>query len=135
MEKKQSKVSSVTANGTWTGKYGLMYKWEVSLENGDQGECMTQKETPPFLTREVADYEIHSREYNGNTYFTIKKVREEFQPGKTFQKDPKTSEQIVRMSVLKAATDLVISEQIKLEEIILYSMKFEAYVKGESEML
>ena len=35
---KKSKVVSVQANGTWEGKYGVMYKYEVAFENGDAGE-------------------------------------------------------------------------------------------------
>ena len=32
---KKSKVKSIQANGTWEGKFGLMYKNEVLFENGE----------------------------------------------------------------------------------------------------
>ena len=35
---KKSTVTRVAGNGTWEGKYGLMYKFEVEMENGDIGE-------------------------------------------------------------------------------------------------
>ena len=35
---KKSKVTNVQASGTWEGKFGLMYKFEVEFENGDAGE-------------------------------------------------------------------------------------------------
>jgi hypothetical protein len=42
---KKSKVKSVQANGTWDGQYGLFYKWEVTMENGDSGQYMGKTET------------------------------------------------------------------------------------------
>jgi hypothetical protein len=32
---KTSKVTNVAGIGTWNGQYGVMYKFEVSFENGD----------------------------------------------------------------------------------------------------
>jgi hypothetical protein len=32
---KTSKVTNVAGIGTWNGNYGVMYKFEVSFENGD----------------------------------------------------------------------------------------------------
>ena len=71
MEKK-SKVNGVSANGTWDSKYGTMYKFEVSFENGDVGEynSKTQDQTK-FVIGQEAEYSITSREYNGNTFYTI----------------------------------------------------------------
>ena len=34
---KKSTVKSVQANGTWEGKFGMMYKFEVEFENEDSG--------------------------------------------------------------------------------------------------
>ena len=42
---KKSKVKSVQANGTWDGQYGLFYKWEITMENGDSGQYMGKSET------------------------------------------------------------------------------------------
>ena len=35
---KKSKVKKVQANGTWEGKFGMMYKFEVEFEDGNAGE-------------------------------------------------------------------------------------------------
>ena len=50
---KTSKVKSVQANGTWEGKFGLMYKFEVVMENGNSGEysCKT-KDQEKFIVGE-----------------------------------------------------------------------------------
>ena len=54
---KKSKVTRVTGNGTWEGNYGLMYKFEVEMENGDIGEYMTKSETQnKFIEGTETDY-------------------------------------------------------------------------------
>jgi hypothetical protein len=39
---KTSKVTNVAGIGTWNGQYGVMYKFEVSFENGDSGQYMSK---------------------------------------------------------------------------------------------
>ena len=34
----QSKIKSIQPNGTWEGRNGLMYKFEIELEDGAAGE-------------------------------------------------------------------------------------------------
>ena len=34
----QSKIKSIQPNGTWEGRNGLMYKFEIELEDGSSGE-------------------------------------------------------------------------------------------------
>ena len=56
---KTSKVKSVQAKGTWEGKFGLMYKFEVVMENGNAGEysCKT-KNQEKFIVGEEVQYEF-----------------------------------------------------------------------------
>ena len=64
---KESKLHSVQANGTWNGTYGLMYKFELLLENGDTGEYSSSKYTSvealPFKAGEVIEYEFKDGTY------------------------------------------------------------------------
>ena len=56
---KKSKVISVQANGTWEGKYGIMYKYEVSFENGDSGEYSSKSENQTkFIEGQETEYEF-----------------------------------------------------------------------------
>jgi len=41
----ESKIKSIQANGTYEGAYGLMYKFEVTLEDGVTGEVSTKSES------------------------------------------------------------------------------------------
>lgn len=55
---KNSKVTSVQPNGTWESKFGLMYKFEISFENGDVGEYSTKnKLQDKFYIGSQTDYE------------------------------------------------------------------------------
>ena len=56
---KTSKVKSVQANGTWEGKFGLMYKFEVEMENGNVGEYSSKtKDQEKFVVGEEVQYEF-----------------------------------------------------------------------------
>ena len=55
---KNSIVKSIQPNGTWEGKYGLMYKFEIGFENGDVGEYSSKnKEQDKFNIGSKTDYE------------------------------------------------------------------------------
>jgi len=55
---KNSKVTNVQPNGTWDGNYGLMYKFEISFENGDVGEYSSKnKLQDKFIVGQQTDYE------------------------------------------------------------------------------
>tara|TARA_B100001094_G_C18103703_1_gene757213 strand:+ start:546 stop:941 length:396 start_codon:yes stop_codon:yes gene_type:complete len=55
---KNSKVVRVTGNGTWEGKFGLMYKFEIEMENGDIGENLSKSQECKFKEGETTDYEF-----------------------------------------------------------------------------
>jgi hypothetical protein len=130
---KTSKVTNVAGIGTWNGQYGVMYKFEVSFENGDSGQYMSKsQEQTKFKVGESAAYTIEGKEFNGQTYYTVKPVmaQQPFQGGggKPYQKDPETEKRITRMSVLKVAGDLVINGQVKLHDLTKVAQIFERYV-------
>ena len=135
MEKK-SKVNGVSANGTWDSKYGTMYKFEVSFENGDVGEYNSKtQDQNKFVIGQEADYSITSREYNGNTFYTIKPVQAQQSFGGGYKKDPETEKRIARMSVLKVASDLVVNGDVKLHDLTKVAIILEQYVeKGTDTM-
>tara|TARA_R100000742_G_C4260180_1_gene77995 strand:+ start:148 stop:603 length:456 start_codon:yes stop_codon:yes gene_type:complete len=58
MSIKKSIVTRVTANGTWEGKFGLMYKFEIEMENGDVGENLSKAEICKFKEGQEAEYEF-----------------------------------------------------------------------------
>ena len=131
---KQAVVASVQGNGTYQGQYGLLYKWEVTFDNGDWGTAMTKEERQStWVVGKEVKYDIQSKEYNGRQYFNVKAVQDKPAGGggAKYAKDPETEKRIARMSVLKAATDLVIAEKLSMGELLIYAEVFEKWVYGE----
>lgn len=73
---KTSKIKSCRFVREWQGQNGTVYYHAVELENGDKGEVGARKQDPEELQpgKELT-YTITSREFRGNTEYTIKPVR------------------------------------------------------------
>lgn len=135
MEVKKSIVTQVAGIGHWDGQYGRMYKFEVSFENGDAGQYLSKvQDQTKFIQGREAEYQ---KETNDKGYVSIKPFAP--QPNYTAKgpvaKDPETGKQIARMSVLKAACDLVVAGKVELHDITHVASIFERYVQtGEDSM-
>jgi hypothetical protein len=140
-QQKRSAVTNVTANGTYNGQYGTLYKFEITFANGDSGEYASKSaDQTKFKVGVETDYTITSKEFKDRIYYKIAPVMA--QPGATQQggftpkpKDPETDKRITRMSVLKVAGDLVINGDIKLHEILAYAQVFEKFVVDGQDTL
>lgn len=136
-QQKRSAVTNVTANGTYNGQYGTLYKFEITFANGDSGEYASKSaDQTKFKVGVETDYTITSKEFKDRIYYKIAPVMA--QPGAAFTpkpKDPETDKRITRMSVLKVAGDLVINGDIKLHEILAYAQVFEKFVVDGQDTL
>lgn len=138
---KRSAVTNVTANGSFDGQYGTLYKFEITFANGDSGEYASKsKDQNKFQVGVETDYTITDRTFKDRIYYKIAPVMA--QPGQTQNsvaqkapKDPETDKRITRMSVLKVAGDLAINGDIKLQEILAYAQIFENYVINGQDTL
>ena len=135
---KTGKVTQIAGAGHYDGQYGRMYRFEISFDNGDSGQYVSKSpEQTKFVMGQDATYTIEAREYNGNTYYTIKPAQtQQFSGGGGgYKKDPETEKRIARMSVLKAAADLCIAGKIDLHSLTNVSQILERYVMtGEDSM-
>ena len=140
-QQKRSAVTNVTANGTYNGQYGTLYKFEITFANGDSGEYASKSaDQAKFKVGVETDYTITSKEFKDRIYYKIAPVMAQPMPqGNSFQqkapKDPETDKRITRMSVLKVAGDLVINGDIKLHEILAYAQVFEKFVVDGQDTL
>jgi len=137
---KTSKVTSVTANGTFNSQYGMLYKFEVHFENGDSGEYASKSQAQTkFVDGQEATYTITSKQWNDRTFYTIKPAMAQAPSvGGGYAskpKDPETEKRITRMSVLKASIDLVTNGNIELRHALSYAKIFEAYVIDGTDLL
>ena len=135
---KRSAVTNVTANGSFNGQYGTLYKFEVTFANGDSGEYASKsQDQQKFKVGNEVDYSISDRRVGDKIYFNIKPVAPQPQAGgfPSKAKDPDTDKRITRMSVLKVAGDLVINGDIELKEILAYAQVFEKFVTDGHDTL
>lgn len=106
MEIKKSKVKSVQPNGTWQGNYGLMYLWEIEMENGDTGQYMSKAEQQNKFTVGVdVEYQWKDGQYpkiKPNTTHISTTAPNSY--NNASKADPR-AESIVSQSSLKAAID------------------------------
>lgn len=124
MEIKRSKVVSVQANGTWEGKFGLMYKSEVAFENGDAGEYSSKtREQQKFVVGQEAEYT-----FTGGNYPKVKPVYQQPQnnPSKGFKKDDNIQKMIVKQSSLKAAVEF--DNECSIEDVLKNAQIFYDWV-------
>ena len=136
---KRSAVTNVTANGTFNGQHGTLYKLEVSFANGDSGEYASKsQDQQKFKVGVETDYILTERKWNDRIFYKIAPAQVQQAPGGGFvakAKDPETDKRITRMSVLKVAGDLAINGDIKLQEILAYAQIFENYVINGQDTL
>ena len=109
---KKSKVTNVQSNGTWEGKFGLMYKFEIEMENGDIGEYSSKsKDQDKFVLGQEVDYE-----FVGGNFPKVKPVYQK--PGfGGFKEDPNRQKLIIRQSSLRSAVEYLKGAEASLEEV------------------
>ena len=126
---KKSKVTSVQNNGTWEGKFGLMYKFEVEFENGDCGEYSSKSQDQ---TKFVADQET-DYEFIDGKFPKVKPVYQKpdfasngFSGG--YKKDDNVQKMIVKQSSLKSAVDYCSKGNCSPSDVIKVAQEFVDWV-------
>ena len=125
---KKSKVTNVQSNGTWDGRFGLMYKYEVGFENGDSGEYSSKSENQnKFIIGEVTEYEFIDGKFP-----KVKPINTFQQTSFSSNTKDNVQEYIVKQSSLKCATDYIIANGGDQNTIIDIAEIFSNWVlKGE----
>ena len=125
MEQKKSVVTNVQSNGTWEGKFGLMYKFEVSFENGDTGEYLSKSENQDkFVVGQETDYQ-----FAGGKYPRVKPVSN-FQSNTSYSNSNSDTSKEIRFAVaFKGAIELAAAGQIGIEDIKDTTIGFDKFLE------
>jgi len=121
---KTSKITNVQGAGTWND----LFKFEVTMENGDTGTVFSKSQQPPFAVGDSKNYEITP---SGRGH-KIKWVQEQksFTPssngGGSFTNSKDKEESIARAVALKASVDMNHSENPA--KVIEVAQLFEKYL-------
>ena len=126
---KKSKVTSVQNNGTWEGKFGMMYKFEVEFEDGNAGEYSSKsKDQNKFVIGEEMEYEF----IDGN-FPKVKPVYQKpdfasngFSGG--YKKDDNVQKMIVKQSSLKSAVDYCSKGNCSPSDVVKVAQEFVDWV-------
>ena len=126
---KKSKVTNVQNNGTWEGKFGLMYKFEVEFENDDCGEYSSKsKDQNKFVIGEEVEYE-----FIGGKFPKVKPVYQKpdfasngFSGG--YKKDDNVQKMIVKQSSLKSAVDYCSGGNCSTSDVLKVAQEFVDWV-------
>ena len=104
---KKGIVKNVQPTGTWDGKFGTMYKFEVTIGD-DTGEYSSKsKDQTKFVIGQEVEYTF----IDGN-YPKIKPVfTQSFGGGFNKSENPERQKMIVKQSSLKVAVDLCIANK------------------------
>ena len=84
-----SKVTAVQGAGTWESKYGLMYSFEYTFEDGVSLKANHKTEDGAFKIGDEVEYEITKVTEYGNNGKVSKPKEQPFSNNKSF--DPKQS--------------------------------------------
>lgn len=124
---KTSKITKVTPNGSFTGQYGTLYKFEVHFENGEYGDANCKSaDQKQWVVGETVSYELTPNtnpQFNGK----LKKIEEQKQGGQT--KDPAVQKMIIAQSSLSSAVEFMKNQQpVNSEDVMRVADKFYNWV-------
>ena len=130
---KKSKVKKVQANGTWEGKFGMMYKFEVEFEDGNAGEYSSKsQDQDKFIEGQEMEYEF----IDGN-FPKVKPIyqKPDFVSGSSngvYKKDDTVQKMIVKQSSLKAAVDFC-DDTSTVKDVIKVAQEFVDWVMEDKK--
>jgi hypothetical protein len=129
MEIKKSVVTVTSSNGTWEGKYGLMYKFIIEFENGDRGSYLSKSETQnKFIIGNEAEYE-----YTGGEYPKIKPHYANPISNNYSNKNSETRDEIRFSVAFKGAIDLASSNVINIKDIKKKTIEFAEFLQNKKD--
>jgi hypothetical protein len=126
---KNSKVTSVQSNGSWEGKYGVMYKFEIGFDNGDVGEYSSKnQEQNKFVIGTNADYEYTDGKFPKVKPVYIKPDSFNNSFSNSSNDNPDRQKLIVKQSSLKAAVEF--DNKCSPEDVLKNADMFYNWVMG-----
>ena len=97
----QAQIESIQGKGEWKGEYGLLYQYEVTMNDGTVGEVNSKTNPPPYKVGDEVWYEVKSN--NERWGKKLKVSKNPPQQGFTPQPNPNKDKQIIRGMCFKIA--------------------------------
>lgn len=111
-----SKIEQITPNGTWDSQHGLLYKQEVTFEDGTLLNAYSKTQTPPYSIGDLREYVV-KKENSFGKLGTISKPQMADSTTPPGSSQPARSQQQFKADPLKQAS---IELQVCLKEANLF---------------
>ena len=139
----KSVVSQVTPNGSWEGQYGLLYKYEITMENGQSGDINSKVQDDDDKFGWKVGSEIDYERIQKGKFINFKKHNPDFSnnSGGSYRPKQESSDNdvqtyIIKQSSLKAATDFCIAKGTNnTEDVLAVAEIFVDWVLSKKETL
>jgi len=128
---KKGIVKNVQSTGTWDGKFGTMYKFEVTIGD-DTGEYSSKsKDQTKFVIGQEAEYT-----FTDGNYPKIKPVfTQSFGGGFNKSENPERQKMIVKQSSIKVALEFMVAKNPKtlyVDDVFKVADKIVAWVMEDN---
>ena len=99
----QAQIESIQGKGEWKGDYGLLYQYEVTMNDGTVGEVNSKTNPPPYKVGDEVWYEVKSNNERWGKKLKVSKNPPQQGGYKPRPADPKKDKQIIRGMCFKIA--------------------------------
>ena len=137
---KRGVVNSVQSNGSWDGKFGTMFKYEVSIGE-DVGEYSSKSENQnKFIVGQEVDYEVTEQGQFGKKIKpafgqnTSSNGAVAFSGGGFKTNDSDKQMMIVKQSSLNRAVDMLIADKIAKKDVLNVAQSFADWVMSKEKV-
>lgn len=128
----KAKVVSVTPKGDYQLRDGkTLYKFFVSMDNGDSGEYSSVKpDQDKFIVGQEAEYELSSTSYGNKIKPVYQQAAGGYSSGykASYSGSDNRQELIVKQTALKAAVDFLKEKQAKSTDVLKVADSFVEWV-------
>lgn len=98
----QAQIESIQGKGEWKGDYGLLYQYEITMNDGTVGEVNSKTNPPPYKVGDEVWYEVKSNNERWGKKLKVSKNPPQ-QGFSARPADPKKDKQIIRGMCFKIA--------------------------------
>ena len=134
----QAQIESIQGKGEWKGDYGLLYQYEVTMNDGTVGEVNSKTNPPPYKVGDEVWYEVKSNNERWGKKLKVSKNPPQqggYQPRPA---DPKKDKQIIRGMCFKVAgmawanqyahKQFETPHEVLVKDVITLAKKYEAAI-------
>ena len=129
-----SKIKAIVPNGNWTGKYGTMYSFKVTFEDGVTIEANSKTDQPPYRVGDEMSYEITNDDPKfGAKGRVFKPEAGQYSNNASPAANGNRDAIIMKQTALKCASEFNAQRNVTVEAVIADAQAMFDWLTGASE--